>query len=77
MFSSALVGLLVSRIVQKTTRPIFHKIRPKDSTRATEETILELELSQGQSAGSRCYYRQIQAPVENVFVFSVPVQLTR
>jgi len=34
-----------------------------------------LELSSGQSAGSSCYYRQLQALVENVFVFSVPVQL--
>ena len=34
-----------------------------------------LELSPGQSPGSRCYYRQLQALVENVFVFSVPVQL--
>jgi len=36
-----------------------------------------LELSLGQSPGSRCYYRQLQALVENVFVFSVPVQLAQ
>jgi len=31
--------------------------------------------SPGQSPRSRCYYRQLQALVENVFVFSVPEQL--
>jgi len=34
-----------------------------------------LKLYPGQSPGSRCYYRQPQAFVENVFVFVVPVQL--
>ena len=33
------------------------------------------ELSPGQSPGSRRYYGQLQTLVENVFVFSVPVQL--
>ena len=28
-----------------------------------------------QSPASRCYYRQLQSLVENVFVFSIPVQL--
>ena len=34
-----------------------------------------LELSPGQSPGSRRYYRQLRAFVVTVFVFSVPVQL--
>jgi len=34
-----------------------------------------LELSPGQSPGSWCYYRQLQVLVENIFVFSVWVQL--
>jgi len=36
-----------------------------------------LELSPGQSLGSRCHYRQYQSPVENVFVFSEPMQLAQ
>ena len=35
-----------------------------------------LEFSPGQSPGSRCYHGQLQALVENVSVFSVPVQLS-
>ena len=34
-----------------------------------------LELPPGKSPESRCYYRQLQALVENVFVFSISVQL--
>jgi len=34
-----------------------------------------LELSPGQSPGFRCYYRQLQVLVKNVFIFSVPVQI--
>ena len=34
-----------------------------------------LPLSPGQSPGSGPYYRQLQTLVENVFVYSVPVQL--
>jgi len=32
-----------------------------------------VELSPGQSPGSRCYCSQLQALVEKVFVFSVPM----
>jgi len=35
----------------------------------------DLGLSPGLSPGSRCYYRQLQALVENVFVFRVSVRL--
>ena len=58
---------------------VFWSYRVTVSARTAVGLLLSLaglELSPGQSPGScACYYGQLQAFVENVFVLSVPVQL--